>query len=70
MFNIELLLKNSNSVLLVQRKSQEEAKALFEQILVAIDANKIQTLKLTCDRQPQKITAVLSSEIAAVQLSE
>lgn len=70
MFNIELLLKNSNSVLLVQRKSSENAKALFEQILSTINDNKIQILKLTCERQPQKTIAIISSEIAAVQLSE
>jgi hypothetical protein len=67
---IELLLRNSNLALSVQRKSEEDANTLYEQILTAINADRIQTLKLTCDRYPKTKIAVLSSEIIAINLSE
>ncbi len=70
MLKIELLLRNSNSTLSVQRKSEQEADMLYEQILAAINADRIQTLKLTCDRHIKTKIAVLSSEIIAVNLSE
>jgi hypothetical protein len=70
MLKIELLLRNTNSTLSVQRKLEEDADALYENLLAAINANKIQTLKLTCDRHPKTKIAVLSSEIIAVNLSE
>jgi hypothetical protein len=70
MAKIELLLRNSNSTLSVQRKSDEEANTLYEQILSAINADKIQMLKLTCDRYSKTKIAVLSSEIIAVNLTE
>lgn len=70
MLKIELLLIHANSTLSVQRKSESEANALYEQILAAINADKIQTLKLTCDKHTKTKIAVLSSEIIAVNLSE
>lgn len=70
MFKIELLLRNSNSTLLVQRKSEEEANALYEQILAAMTADKIQALKLSCERHSKTRIAVLNNAIMAVNLTE
>lgn len=70
MLKIELLLRNFPSTLSVQRKSETEANALYEELLAAINANKIQILKLTCDRHPKTKIAVLSNEIIAVNLIE
>jgi len=70
MLKIELILRNSNSTLIVQRKVEEDANALVEQILATINADRTQILKLACDRHPQTKIAVLSSEIIAVNLSE
>lgn len=70
MLKIELLLRNMNLTLSVQRKSEADANALYEQILTAIHADRIQVLKLICDRHPKTRIAVLSSEIVAVNLSE
>ena len=70
MLKIELLLRNSDLTLAVQRKVEEDANALYEQILSAINAERIQILNLTCDRHPKTKIAVLSSEIIAVNLSE
>lgn len=70
MFTIELMLKGTPIALSVQRKEADEAKALYQQILKAMEASKSQILELTCDRQPDKKIAVLSSEILAIQISD
>jgi hypothetical protein len=70
MLRVELLLRNSNSTLSVQRQSAAAANTLYEQILAAINADRVQTLQLTCDRHSKTKIAVLSSEIIAVNLSE
>jgi hypothetical protein len=70
MLKIEILLKNSNLMLAVQRKSEIDANLLFEQILAALPAEKNQLLQLTCDRHPKTKIAVLNHNIAAVSLAE
>jgi hypothetical protein len=70
MLKIEFLLRNSNLTLFVLRRSEEEANALFEKLAATINAEKIQLLKLTCDRNPKTKLAVLSNEIIAINLTE
>ncbi len=67
---IELTLKASPLALSVQRKVAKEAEALYRKILQAMSSTNPQVLELTCDREPEKKVAVLSSEISAVQMSE
>jgi hypothetical protein len=70
MHTIELTLKNNPIALSVQRKDQESADKLYQEIVAAISAPSVQVLQLTCDKQEGKKLAVLSSEISAVQISE
>jgi len=70
MFTIELTLKSNPLGLSVQRKEAADAEAVYKQILNAMEATNPKTLELTCERQPEKKIAVLSSEISAVQMSE
>ncbi|NJK48936.1 hypothetical protein HC931_12810 [Candidatus Gracilibacteria bacterium] len=79
MLKIDLLLRNSNFTLSVLRKSEEEANALFEKLMAAMNAEKIQLLKLTCVRlcrMPEAYRhtktkiAILSNEIIAINLTE
>lgn len=70
MFAIELTIRNSNTIPMVQRKVEEEANDLYDKILVAINSEKNQILKLTCDRYPKTKIAVWTKDVAAVQLSE
>ncbi|HIK54293.1 MAG TPA: hypothetical protein IGS37_03910 [Synechococcales cyanobacterium M55_K2018_004] len=71
MFIIDIALKNTPSMMSVQRKDAEAAKALYREVLEAMQntASKV-VLELTCEKQPDKKIAVLVSEIAAVQVSE
>jgi hypothetical protein len=70
MFTIDLTVKNTPYPLSVQRKSEEDAEALYKQIVDIMRSGQSQILELTCDKQPEKKIAVVSGEISAVQLSQ
>ncbi|MBW4657359.1 MAG: hypothetical protein KME15_01690 [Drouetiella hepatica Uher 2000/2452] len=70
MFIIDVTLKNTPVTLSVQRKSDEDAKALYQQVLEAMRSGHPATLELTCEQQTGKIVAILVNEISAVQVSE
>ncbi|MBE9040416.1 hypothetical protein IQ235_06390 [Oscillatoriales cyanobacterium LEGE 11467] len=70
MFTIDVMLKLAPLPLSVQRKTEEDASALYGQIHEAMKSGTPQLLELTCDRQPEKKICVLTSEVCAVQISE
>lgn len=70
MLKIEILLRNSNLMLAVHRKSEVDANLLFEKILAAIPGEKLQFLQLTCERHPKTKIAVLNHDVAAVSLTD
>lgn len=70
MFTIDVMLKFAPLPLSVQRKTEEEAEALYQQIHEAMKSGTPQLLELTCDRQTEKKVCVLTSEICALQVSE
>ncbi len=70
MYIIELTLKNTPMTLSVQRKSTEDALAVYQQVRATIGSGTTQILELTCERQPEKKIAVITSELSAVQLYE
>jgi len=70
MFIIDLTLKNTPVTLSVQRKSADDAKAVYQKVLDAIRSGNPVVLELTCEQMPEKTVGVLVSEISAVQISE
>lgn len=70
MFTIDLTLKNMPFPLQVQRKSQEEAEAVYQQIIEAMRSGSSDILELTCDRQKEKRVAIRANEISGVQMSQ
>jgi hypothetical protein len=70
MFVIDVSLKNSPITLSVQRKTEEDAKALYQQVLEAIRSGNPTTLEMHCEQMTGKIVAMLVSELSAVQMSE
>ncbi|MBV8885001.1 MAG: hypothetical protein JO235_13540 [Chroococcidiopsidaceae cyanobacterium CP_BM_RX_35] len=70
MFTIDLTLKNMPFPLSVQRKSPEDAEALYQQIMTAMRSGHPDIVELTCDRQTEKKVAIRSSEISGVQISQ
>ncbi|MBF2003027.1 MAG: DUF3107 family protein [Synechococcales cyanobacterium C42_A2020_086] len=67
---IDITLKNSPITLSVQRKTEADAKAVYQQILDAMRGGQGGALELTCEQQVGKTIAVLVNEIAAVQVAE
>lgn len=70
MFIVDIALKNTPSMLSVQRKTAEDAEALFHQVMGAIQSGQPSLLQLTCEKDESKRLAVLVNEIAAVQMSD
>jgi len=70
MFIIDVALKNTPSMLSVQRKTVEDAEALYKDILGAIQSGSPAVLELTCEKQTDKKIGILVNEIGAVQISE
>ncbi|MDB9311553.1 hypothetical protein PN462_00460 [Spirulina sp. CS-785/01] len=70
MYTIDILLKYSPMPISVQRKEQEDAKAVFQGILEAMKRDHPELIHLTCDKQPEKEVAVFSDQINAVVISE
>ncbi|NJO40218.1 MAG: hypothetical protein HC769_29925 [Cyanobacteria bacterium CRU_2_1] len=70
MFIVDVTLKNSPVTFSVQRKTEEGAKAVYQQVLDAIRSGNPIMLELTCEQQIGKTVAILVSEISAVQMVE
>lgn len=70
MFIIDVTLKNTPVALSVQRKTEEDAKTLYHQILEAMQSGSPKILELTCEQQVGKTVGILVGEISAVQMSE
>ncbi len=69
MFTIDVTLKNTPVPLSVQKKSAEDAEALYQTLVTAIKSADSAVLELTCDQQSGKKISVIGSEIAAIQVS-
>lgn len=70
MYTVELILKSNPIALSVQRKEQETAEALYQQIVSAIADGNTKVLELTCEKQEGKKITVITNEISAIQVSE
>jgi hypothetical protein len=70
MYVIEVSLKFTPMPVSVQRKEQADADAVYNQVLGAMRSGQPAVLELTCEHQAEKKVALLSPEIAAVQVYE
>jgi hypothetical protein len=68
MYTIELMLKGNPAMLSVQRKDEESANEIYQQLLTAVQKGHPQVLELSCDRTGKKLV-ILSPEICVVQLT-
>lgn len=69
MHTIELILKSTPMPMSVQRKSEEEAESLYQQLLEAMKSKADTVMEITCDRQPGRKVAIMTGEIAALSIS-
>lgn len=70
MFTIDIIVKYTPVPLSVQRKSAEDAEAIYQQIVESIRSGNPQILELTCEKIPEKKIAVVMSEVSGVQISQ
>lgn len=70
MFTIDLMLKRIALPVSVQRKTAEDAEALYQEILAAMRSGNSEILELSCEKVPGKKVAVFSNEITAVQIAQ
>ena len=66
MFVIELSLRLTPMPIAVQRKEQEAALALYQEVRQAIESGHPTILELHCEKDEHKHISLLSSEVVAV----
>ena len=70
MFSIDIIVKYTPIPLSVEQKSLEDAQGVYQKVIDAMQAGQPQMVELTCDKIPDKKISILSSEIAAIQISQ
>ena len=68
MLTIDLSIKNTAFPVSVQRKSAEDAEAIYQLILAAMRSGNPDIVELKCEGKTEKKIAVRSSEISGVQI--
>jgi hypothetical protein len=68
MFTIDLSIKNTAFPISVQRKSTEDAEAVYQLILAAMRSGNPDIVELKCEGKVEKKIAVRASEISGVQI--
>ncbi|WP_414564487.1 MULTISPECIES: hypothetical protein [unclassified Anabaena] len=68
MFTIDLSLRNTAFPISVQRKSAEDAEAVYQLILAAMRSGNPDLVELKCEGKTEKKIVVRASEISGVQI--
>ena len=70
MYVIELALRMSPMPVSVQRKEQNAAEEVYQQVRTALEQVQPRLLELTCEKVDGKRLSVLTSDLLAVQIYE
>ncbi|BAY33590.1 hypothetical protein NIES37_54660 [Tolypothrix tenuis PCC 7101] len=70
MFTIDLTVRNTAFPVSVQRKSAEDAEAVYQLILAAMRSGNPDIVELKCEGKTEKKIAVRASEISGVQIMQ
>jgi hypothetical protein len=68
MFTIDLTVKNTAFPISIQRKTAEDAEAVYQLIVTAMRSGTPEIVELKCEGKAEKKVAVRISEISGVQL--
>ncbi|HCQ20721.1 hypothetical protein RI030_15275 [Aphanizomenon flos-aquae NRERC-008] len=68
MFTIDLSIRNTAFPISVQRKSTEDAEAVYQLILAAMRTGNPDIIELKCEGKAEKKIAVRASEISGIQI--
>jgi hypothetical protein len=69
MYTIDVILRGNPLSFSVQRKEEAGATALYQQIVHALSSDQSKLLELTCEKMTEKRIALMSGDIAAVQVN-
>ncbi len=70
MFTIDLSIRNTAFPVSIQRKSAEDAEAVYQLILAAMRSGNPDLVELKCEGKTDKKIAVRASEISGIQVVE
>ncbi|TBR58229.1 hypothetical protein BLD44_011645 [Mastigocladus laminosus UU774] len=70
MFTIDLTVRNTPFPISVQRKTVEDAEAVYQLILAAMSSGKPEIVELKCEGKTDKKIAVRAIEISGVQVTQ
>lgn len=70
MFTIDLTVKNTAFPVSIQRKSSEDAEAVYQLITTAMRSGNPDIIELKCEGKTEKKIAVRASEISGLQVTQ
>jgi hypothetical protein len=70
MYTINLTIRNTPFPVSVERKTEDDAEALYQQILKAMQTGEPPIVELTSEGKTEKKIALRASEISGLQLSQ
>ncbi|MEM1395311.1 MAG: hypothetical protein AAF316_16135 [Cyanobacteria bacterium P01_A01_bin.80] len=70
MFTIDLTVRNTAFPASIQRKTQEDAKAVYDLVLSAMRSNNPDIIELECEGKVEKKIAIRASEISGIQMTQ
>ena len=70
MFTIDVVLQDIPLPVSVQKKEQEAAEGLYQQILSAMRSGNSELIELTCDKEEDKKVAIKGNLVSAVSLNK
>ena len=70
MFTIDIVLQDIPLPVSVQRKEEEAAESLYQQILNAMRSGSSDLIELTCEKEEDKKVAIKGNHICAVSLNK
>lgn len=70
MFTIDLTLRNTAFPVSVQRKTSEDAEAVYQLVMTAMRSGTPDLIELICEGKTEKKVAVRASEISGIQVTQ
>ena len=70
MFTIDLTIRNTAFPASVERKTQEDAEAVYQLVLSAMRSGNPDIIELDCEGKVEKKIAIRASEISGIQMTQ
>lgn len=70
MHTINIIVRNTAIPISIEKKEEEEAQNVYQELISAMKAENTQVIELTCDKQEGKKVAISGSAIVAAVMSQ